>query len=624
MNTKTPVNSDAETTRINEKDVAKASYHQRLLADPRPISVKQRTEGDVRRVAPIGPQAPTLNTHRFSVDDKPRHYLDIYSPFEPRYHKRPTPHSTAIALPEQHQSTNALATFSMPTSAHVPQRHQPLSVMGSGRTKKENLRAPALLEQRSRNSLPVRGISVLDLGRKEAEGLPSLPFDTDRGSQLGWESMQHELELLRKAVQEMHKTTRKQTKKIEELKNSLSSNAQLLRDRENEVAELKLKYIKSENLISTIESSVQCQICMELPLRPFSLAPCGHVLCLTCLQEWFRTSTTHDEDDEDPPETNVLRPKTCPCCRSLVRHRPSPVFMVKAVSSALIKEKEIAAGPSASGERSDGIPDLGEEDPWRGIFPSSDDDGESDEDLGGDSSDDLEDGEVDDWMIALDASGNPHFSWSSESEDEDEDNYPLGRYAQYDDTTSEEEEVDLSVRFNLPRWEPASVNINPDDYDFDGFDDETRENTLALLRRGCSWEMIQNFNMEYAHLRGIIVCLRSINHLYLSDDDDSTDEEVADGERLHRVYLGFNIILEEDDRDGEAYIHSVLDDIRNHPERWRKTRLNDGRRSMEVRRLVPFYGFERGNTTTDDEIWSDSEEGDGDEDDGGDVDLDLG
>ena len=215
MNTKTPVNSDAETTRTNEKDAAKASYHQRLLPDhARPISSKQRYEVDVRRVGPLGHQPSTVNGQLFAAEDKPRHIMDMHSPLEPRYQKRPVSNPTAIASPEQNYSATTLATYSSPV--YAPQRHQLPFVMGTGRTKKENFRAPTLVEQRSRNSLPAKGIPVLDLGRKELEGLPTLPFETERSSilstQLGWESMQHELELLRKAVQEMHRTTRKQSK----------------------------------------------------------------------------------------------------------------------------------------------------------------------------------------------------------------------------------------------------------------------------------------------------------------------------------------------------------------------------------------------------------------------------
>lgn len=107
------------------------------------------------------------------------------------------------------------------------------------------------------------------------------------------------------------------------------------------------------------------------------------------MQEWFRQapSAYDDEDDEEDPDDILMRTKTCPACRSTVKHRPVPVFMVKAVSAALKH-----ANPDASGlPQADQIVDPAE-DPWGGIFPSSDEDDGSEGSYGtGDEDSDDED-----------------------------------------------------------------------------------------------------------------------------------------------------------------------------------------------------------------------------------------
>lgn len=417
----------------------------------------------------------------------------------------------------------------------------------------------------------------------------------------GWESMQQEIALLRKAVQEMHRNTDKQTKQIDELKAHLQHKAQLLREREGEISTLKQRCSKQQDVLNAVEGSVLCQICMEPPIQPYVLSPCGHVLCMSCLQEWFKTSSGNQEEYEDEAraQRSVLAArKTCPCCRTAVRHRPTPVFMIKAVTGALLKEKEAEAAPR---EHAANVSPAVSDDPWKGIFPDSDADANDLEEEEGDSEsgEESNDDDRDDWALRR-GRRSAGLSWYNDSEDEDEADFSMsGRHAEYDSTSSEGES-DGPGSLVAPRWEPTSVQINPQDYPLTGLDGAGLENAMSLLRRGCSWAMIQRFSMSYTHAQGIVVSLASI--------DDSYQPSPANNlPVLQRVFLGWNVLLDNEDSDGERYMHSVLFDIRNRPERWRVSPADDG--SLEIRRLV--NPEERdGYCTSDSDIWPSSDSAD--------------
>ncbi|EAU90223.2 hypothetical protein CC1G_05761 [Coprinopsis cinerea okayama7 len=516
--------------------------------------------------------------------------------------------SLPAAYPPQAQATSGSSLARHATPRDVPRPESMTSLSSNRTTKKEHVRMSLPVDSRQshhRYTQSARSLPPIDAGKPVSEMIyssfarqppPVVNVVNDGGLSYGWEGMQREVELLRKAVQDMHKTTRKQTKRIEELKGQLSASAQALKDKEVEVTTLKERCAKSERVVSTVEASVQCQICMELPLRPFALSPCGHVLCLGCLQEWFKTSPgAVDDDDDDHTDSILHREKTCPCCRTPVRHRPSPIFMVKAVVSALLKERDSGEGPSSED------PDPSEDDPWKGIFPNSDpesDEDDEDEEVGAFSDDEF-DQDVHSWMFSLQERTAARWAWSSES-DEEEEEEGSGRYADYD--TSSEEQLPHPSTFVAPRWEPAWIPIDPTDYDFTGMDYDARESVLALLRRGCSWEMIQNFNMRYSHSRGIVVPLHSIDDLYAAT---TNLDEGVDGETVYHVHLGWNITLDEEDVDGERYMHSVLFDIQNRPERWRITRRHGG--SVEVRKLVPATELDEYYTTDSDDYPDDSD-----------------
>jgi len=388
--------------------------------------------------------------------------------------------------------------------------------------------------------------------------------------------MQKEMELLRKAVHEMHRMTEKQTKRIEELKAQVHVKGQLLQDREAEIASLKQQSTKQQSILSSVEGSILCQICMEPPVQPFALSPCGHVLCLTCLQEWFKSSPGNldNGDGEDSAENALTRVKTCPCCRTIVGHRPTPIFMVKAVTAALLSAKPIVEPSMASAGPSNLEPIAPQGDPWTGIFPDSDAESDQQSDSSSQMGEDEEEASGR-WLLGL-GRQSVDLAWSDDSADAD---FSLsGRFAEYDSTSSEEDSPEPTTLVE-PQWEPAALQIDPHDYDIASLDGERREVVMSLLRRGCSWGMIQNFHVRYTHSEGIVLTMSNID-----DVRSGNPGSLADAAAQHSIFLGWNVVLDEEDTDGERFMHSVLFDIRNRPERWRIHARGEGAR--EIHKLV--------------------------------------
>jgi len=272
-----------------------------------------------------------------------------------------------------------------------------------------------------------------------------------------------------------------------------------------------------------------------------------------------------------------------------------PVFMVKAVASALKKSKFSLPGHSTfSGGYS--AADNDKENPWKGIFPSSEE--ESVEEDSGDSGDgfDLEvyseDDEERQVMLSLYHQGFRFPNMSSDSEIDDE--------SEQDDEADNASDIARPL-YILPRWAPPSVDINPSDY---AMSEAEAPECTKLLQRGCSWEMIQNYDISYSHHSGIIISLHSLNHLQASDDDSDGDIDI-DG--MSRVYLGWNIALEDDDRDGEIFMSEILDDIKATPIRWHVTPRPGVLGAMDARRLVK-AGDVGDYDTTDTEVWIDAED----------------
>ena len=360
---------------------------------------------------------------------------------------------------------------------------------------------------------------------------------------------------------------------------------------------------------------------MDLPERPFayvahtsliyatrlkliySLNPCGHVLCLSCLQEWFRKAPPAlDDMDADPdeltdPQYVLMRSKTCPSCRAVVRHRPVPIFMIKSVVAAIKKTKS----PHASSPRSRHNDDYLNDNPWKGIFTSSEeeaDDGDGDDDDESQAESDSDD--LGGWYrhshtarfeAAVEGNATSESEMENEDEEEAEDNDD-------DEEEHEDDEGDDDVLYTQQRWAPPTVSIP--DYHIEGDD---VPNWGKLIQRGCSWDMLHNFDVSYSHDSGIVVSLRSLDHLYASDDDDDAADDIT----MYRVFLGWNIALDPDDIDGENYIQDMLREIKDVPERWEMTPTPGMPFAIDARRLVVVDEAEEYDTT-DTDAWIDNEE----------------
>ena len=294
-----------------------------------------------------------------------------------------------------------------------------------------------------------------------------------------------------------------------------------------------------------------------------------------------------DPDELTDPQYVLMRSKTCPSCRAVVKHRPVPIFMIKSVVAAIKKTKSPPTGSPGSRHNND-------DNPWKGIFTSSEeeaDDGDDDEEEESQAESDSDD--FDGWYRH---SHRAHFETAvegnatSESEMENEED---------DEDDEEDNEDDDIVLYTQQRWAPPSVSIT--DYHF-GEDDVS--NWEKLLQRGCSWDMLHNFEVSYSHGSGIVVVLRSLDQLYASDDDD---EEDADDINMYRVFLGWNIALDPDDTDGENYIQEILREIKDVPERWQVTPTPGVPFAIDVKRLVAVDEAEEFDTT-DTEAWIDNED----------------
>ena len=257
----------------------------------------------------------------------------------------------------------------------------------------------------------------------------------------------------------------------------------------------------------------------------------------------------------DEPLPLILRKKTCPFCRAVIRSRPLPLFILKNLLSILAKSKSSGAPGSVQPSPP---PDL--DDPWAEIFPPLLSGSESYEDDGDLSEDDYwgpYDGMYDD------------DDDEDEDEDDDEDEEVEG-LQEYDDTSNDEYEGEWVA----PKWEPpihrVATRLDPD------------PGTDVLLRRGATYGMIEAYDVQYAHGEGITALV----------------DELC-------LYLGWNIELTDGDEDGGSFIAWCLDDMVVNPYRWEGVLEGGG----HIHRLVRRDALQEYES-------SDSERYIGDEDDG--------
>lgn len=456
-----------------------------------------------------------------------------------------------------------------------------------GKAKKERERGRGVSEYHVPPSIDMQGWQTgIDKGKLKQgveSSLPPLPSPTYSGplAAAEYERMRRELETLKKENKHARKQLKKQDKVIEELRAQVAIETSAREEQEKLVAAVSSKSLQKEELLKAIEVSLQCQICIELISKPYALAPCGHILCLECLQQWFRSAPAASDDDMDAEaqEESILhREKSCPCCRATVLRRPVPVFMVKSVVTAL---RATAAAP---------VPIQGEEDadPWKGLFtpdhesPSDEDDRvdyESSEYDGGDffdySEDDLDGAEVELAMglgvfpqelarFYESPSGSEDGSVSESERDEEEEEEPA----------QDRQSDDSDAVYTVARWEPPTRRVE-------------FENVSSALwkmqRRGCTPRLIMLFHMRYTHDEGLVAHVSSL---------DALGADVTMGR--NRLFLGWNIHIDTSDDTVESdpektFIVRQLRDIRRHPQRWMVTERHGfpGRGIVDARRLAP-------------------------------------
>ena len=193
-------------------------------------------------------------------------------------------------------------------------------------------------------------------------------------------------------------------------------------------------------------------------------------------------------DDADP-HALIFRAKTCPCCRTVVRSRPTQIFIIKSIASALEKVKP-------SGFLRSPLPS--DPDPWDGIFHP---------DTGGSGSTDEEE---------------------EEETDEEGEGY-FGLVYGEDGYGTDSDEEPYQGNYVPARWQPPSIHVEKADFLFDDLVDED----FKMLRRGATVQMIELFGMSYSHGEGLSVVLDDVNRVYLGwnirlHPSDYTGEEYVD------------------------------------------------------------------------------------------------
>ncbi|KAG6333109.1 hypothetical protein ID866_5984 [Astraeus odoratus] len=116
-------------------------------------------------------------------------------------------------------------------------------------------------------------------------------------------------------------------------------------------------------LLTQVQQTITCQICLELMHKPYALSPCGHLACHECLVQWFKAPLP----DGRPARSILSRKKTCPHCRAIVRERPIEVWGVKSIVQAVAKSSLVPGNTSAAASSPENQNAVA--DPWGGIFP---------------------------------------------------------------------------------------------------------------------------------------------------------------------------------------------------------------------------------------------------------------
>lgn len=120
-----------------------------------------------------------------------------------------------------------------------------------------------------------------------------------------------------------------------------------------------------QSVLNNISQALTCQICLDVMYKPYALAPCGHVACYDCLVQWFNAPPA----DNRPAVPAIVRKKTCPHCRSVVRDRPAEIWTIKNLAHLIGKSGLANVPPHLEVQANVDRPT--DADPWSGIFRKS-------------------------------------------------------------------------------------------------------------------------------------------------------------------------------------------------------------------------------------------------------------
>ncbi|KAG2159414.1 uncharacterized protein EDB93DRAFT_287119 [Suillus bovinus] len=120
-----------------------------------------------------------------------------------------------------------------------------------------------------------------------------------------------------------------------------------------------------QSVLNNVCQTLTCQICLDVMYKPYALAPCGHVACYDCLVQWFNAPPA----DNRPAPPAIVRKKTCPHCRAVVRDRPAEIWTIKNLAH-LVGKSGLTNVPQHL-EAQANVDRPADTDPWDGIFRKS-------------------------------------------------------------------------------------------------------------------------------------------------------------------------------------------------------------------------------------------------------------
>jgi len=96
---------------------------------------------------------------------------------------------------------------------------------------------------------------------------------------------------------------------------------------------------EKEDQRTDLAKLIECPICCDPLLDPYTVSPCGHVVCFMCLRRWFNAflldvPAGHRAAPHHFVKLSQVRLNTCPVCR-IVINRPTPLYIIRDLVEAL-------------------------------------------------------------------------------------------------------------------------------------------------------------------------------------------------------------------------------------------------------------------------------------------------